>query len=595
MSAIVVGLVGASLVALFVPAVEGQIPAGSFEFPVGLTGRPVDEHSAVWARSGIYIFGGWDVYPTNAILRWTPAPGVPVATQVSALPCGLTVQTSAVMVGPFAYVVGLGCIVRFDPATNGATVLPITLPHPVRWPGLVWTGRYLYVFSGDFASGVIQKVDPVAMTAVVLGVSLPRGSIAFNAGWDGTYAYVTGGGGSEIYRFDPQGGGSVTTLPVALPMAVGEAASVWDGQALWIFGGAWDLAVVQRFDPVAMAVTTENPVMPAADDAAVYDGCNSAYIIGSDPQLTPEAGGLIRRYGLPTSSTSACAVTSEPPQASAKWIVANSACDGTTVQFSDASTPGSFPIVGWSWAFGDGGTSTDADPAHMYSGPGDYGVTESVEDANGTVSTFAVTITTSLPGPCIAPTLSQDNPRAPRPPHDGVDAGLASGDMDGDSVADRRDDCPFIANSGQADADADLVGDACDGDIDGDGLANAQDNCPDASNPEQPDGDGDGVGDACDGDIDGDGVANLVDDCPTFADRGQSDADGNGVGDACQVTSLQAGAGPDTSASRIPLERRVVAVQPPASDAGHPDTGGLAAALLAVAGASALVVWRRRV
>jgi len=46
------------------------------------------------------------------------------------------------------------------------------------------------------------------------------------------------------------------------------------------------------------------------------------------------------------------------------------------------------------------------------------------------------------------------------------------------------DNCPFTPNVDQADADQDLVGDACD-------------NCPNDANPNQWDADGDGIGDTC--------------------------------------------------------------------------------------------------
>ena len=70
-------------------------------------------------------------------------------------------------------------------------------------------------------------------------------------------------------------------------------------------------------------------------------------------------------------------------------------------------------------------------------------------------------------------------------------------------------------------------------DSDSDGIPNSSDNCPDTSNPGQADADGDGIGDACDSDRDGDGVPNGTDNCSDVSNPGQADADNDGLGDAC--------------------------------------------------------------
>jgi hypothetical protein len=153
-------------------------------------------------------------------------------------------------------------------------------------------------------------------------------------------------------------------------------------------------------------------------------------------------------------------------------------------------------------------------------------------------------------------------------------------DVDEDCVVDSEDNCPWLANTDQADEEGDGLGDACDlcegdnrlspcgdpccHDADGDGVVGAElfpftsegeDVCSFIPDPAQEDRDGDGNGDVCDLapdsfdpltpcgfaglDSDGDGISDWdcstgeTDACPTTPSAGAGDYDSDAVPDPC--------------------------------------------------------------
>ena len=87
------------------------------------------------------------------------------------------------------------------------------------------------------------------------------------------------------------------------------------------------------------------------------------------------------------------------------------------IEFADASTTASDSIVSWNWSFGDGNTVATQNPTHSYDLDGDYTVTLTVEDDDGSTGTIQKNITVSFindrplsTGTFPAITLSEDTP-----------------------------------------------------------------------------------------------------------------------------------------------------------------------------------------
>lgn len=66
---------------------------------------------------------------------------------------------------------------------------------------------------------------------------------------------------------------------------------------------------------------------------------------------------------------------------------------GEEVSFADKSTDRDGSIVSWSWDFGDGSTSSEAEPTHVFSTAGNYTVTLTVRDNSGGEDVRRITIT----------------------------------------------------------------------------------------------------------------------------------------------------------------------------------------------------------
>jgi PKD repeat protein len=117
---------------------------------------------------------------------------------------------------------------------------------------------------------------------------------------------------------------------------------------------------------------------------------------GWDPQF---GAGRINAYR---------AVTGKDPNAPPVVVVDGpyAAAEGSPVQFSSAGSndPNGKPVT-YAWNFGDGTTSTEANPSHVYVDNGSYAVTLTVTDQSGLARSVASTSAIANAAPVVSATL----------------------------------------------------------------------------------------------------------------------------------------------------------------------------------------------
>src|SRR5439155_13385081 len=109
------------------------------------------------------------------------------------------------------------------------------------------------------------------------------------------------------------------------------------------------------------------------------DGATSS---SRSPSHTYAAGGsytvrlTVQDNSGATNSVSHSVSPSQPNQPPVAAFT--SSCSGLSCSFSDGSSDPDGTITAWSWAFGDGATSTSRNPSHPYASGGSYALTSDV-------------------------------------------------------------------------------------------------------------------------------------------------------------------------------------------------------------------------
>ncbi len=109
----------------------------------------------------------------------------------------------------------------------------------------------------------------------------------------------------------------------------------------------------------------------------------------SDRTIANPIGYVLNRFNV-TIDDGSGGTTNNPPTSDFTYTTTD-----LTVDFTDQSTDSDGSVVGWSWDFGDGATSTSQNPSHTYGADGTYTVSLTVTDDDGATGTSSQDVTVS--------------------------------------------------------------------------------------------------------------------------------------------------------------------------------------------------------
>lgn len=119
--------------------------------------------------------------------------------------------------------------------------------------------------------------------------------------------------------------------------------------------------------------------------------------------------------GSSNVALSVAGVGNQPPSASA-GATPTSGKVPLAIQFQGTGTDGDGTIVGYAWTFGDGGTSSQQNPSHTYTSPGNYSALLTVTDDGGATGSASVAITVlTNRAPTASPSATPTSGTAPLP------------------------------------------------------------------------------------------------------------------------------------------------------------------------------------
>lgn len=170
-----------------------------------------------------------------------------------------------------------------------------------------------------------------------------------------------------------------------------EIRSAWStGDNAYLNASGTSMATPHVAGALALYLTANPTATPAqASQALKANAANNTIIL----HIFSEYFGTANRFLQVGWIGGATPTPNDPPTAGFTY-----SCSGLACSFTDTSTDGDGSIASRSWTFGDGGSSTAANPSHAYAAGGTYSVVLTVTDDDGASDTEGKPVTVSPGG-----------------------------------------------------------------------------------------------------------------------------------------------------------------------------------------------------
>ena len=211
-------------------------------------------------------------------------------------------------------------------------------------------------------------------------------------------ASASGGSGSYYYAWTPSGTINSGTLTATPTMSTTYTVVAYDQNGC---AGTSSTAsiITYSLSPGNIQAIALSPICPGQSSVVYVEvtGTTGPLTYQWDNNLGAGPGGYLVTPAQPStyivtvtnncgsSVTDSVSITFNPPPTIVLSSYTNASCVPNTIQFFDNSVTGNVtdPISVWYWNFGDGTSSSQADPTHNFTSAGTYIVTLTVTTANG--------------------------------------------------------------------------------------------------------------------------------------------------------------------------------------------------------------------